>query len=136
MVCDLFERLGRLACRSTGKFYLTFYQPMPEGRVLPAFDQLQIGQMVQEIPAKSAFIVAEKGTATSVAAAGEIPYKLVPNEQSSYADLRAATTASGRSITPQIHRGSFSAARSRWPISAWRMLGPPNGKHDVSARRR
>ena len=86
--------VGWLA-EAQGKFYLTFYQPLPEGRVLPSFDQLQIGQMVQEIPAKSALIVAEKGTATSVAAAGEIPYQLVPNEKSNYADLSGRDNAFG-----------------------------------------
>ncbi|MGB7210981.1 MAG: DUF4178 domain-containing protein [Pyrinomonadaceae bacterium] len=86
--------VGWLA-EAQGKFYLTFYQPLPEGRVLPSFDQLQIGQIVQEIPAPSALVVNEKGTATSVAAAGEIPYKLTPNEQSQYADLSGRDNAFG-----------------------------------------
>ncbi|NOT48872.1 MAG: DUF4178 domain-containing protein, partial [Acidobacteria bacterium] len=66
--------VGWLA-EAQGKFYLTFYQPLPEGRVLPSFDALQVGQIVQEIPAQTGMIVAEKGTATSVAADGEIPYQ-------------------------------------------------------------
>ena len=86
--------VGWLA-EAQGKFYLTFYQPLPEGRVLPSFDQLQIGQIVQEIPTQSALIVNEKGIATSVAAAGEIPYKLTPNEQSQYADLSGRDNAFG-----------------------------------------
>ena len=86
--------VGWLA-EAQGKFYLTFYQPLPEGSVLPSFDQLQIGQIVQEIPAPGALIVNEKGTATSVAAAGEIPYKLTPNEQSNYADLSGRDNAFG-----------------------------------------
>ena len=86
--------VGWLA-EAQGKFYLTFYQPLQEGRVLPSFDQLQIGQIVQEIPAPSALVVNEKGTATSVAAAGEIPYKLTPNEQSQYADLSGRNNAFG-----------------------------------------
>ncbi len=40
-------------------------------------------------------IVAEKGTATSVAADGEIPYQLVPNEQGQYADLTGKNNAFG-----------------------------------------
>ncbi|MBC7899262.1 MAG: DUF4178 domain-containing protein, partial [Saprospiraceae bacterium] len=32
--------VGWLA-EAQGKFYLTFYQPLPEGRTLPPFDQLQ-----------------------------------------------------------------------------------------------
>jgi uncharacterized Zn finger protein (UPF0148 family) len=94
--------VGWLA-EAQGKFYLTFYQPLPEGRVLPLFDQLQIGQIVQEIPAPSALVVNEKGTATSVAAAGEIPYKLTPNERSNYADLSGRDNAFGTidySMTP------------------------------------
>lgn len=86
--------VGWLA-EAQGKFYLTFYQPLPEGRVLPPFDALQIGQIVQEIPAQTGMIVAEKGTATSVAADGEIPYQLVPNEQSQYADLTGKNNAFG-----------------------------------------
>lgn len=86
--------VGWLA-EAQGKFYLTFYQPLPEGRVLPSFDALQIGQMVQEIPAQTGMIVAEKGTATSVAADGEIPYRLTPNERSQYADLTGKNNAFG-----------------------------------------
>ncbi len=86
--------VGWLA-EAQGKFYLTFYQPIPEGRVLPSFDALQVGQIVQEIPAKTGMIVAEKGVATSVAAEGEIPYQLVPNEESQYADLTGKDNAFG-----------------------------------------
>lgn len=86
--------VGWLA-EAQGKFYLTFYQPLPEGRTLPTFDALQVGQIVQEIPAASGMIVAEKGVATSVAAEGEIPYQLVPNEQSQYADLSGKDNAFG-----------------------------------------
>ncbi len=101
--------VGWLA-EAQGKFYLTFYQPLPDGCVLPSFDQLQIGQIVQEIPAPSALIVNEKGTATSVAAAGEIPYKLTPNEKSNYADLSGRDNAFGTidysMIPPWVFLGS------------------------------
>ena len=40
-------------------------------------------------------MVVEKGTATAVAADGEIPYKLTPNEQSLYADLSGRDGAFG-----------------------------------------
>ena len=86
--------VGWLA-EAQGKFYLTFYQPLPEGVALPAFGQLQIGQTVGEIPAPSPLMVTEKGTATSVAAAGEIPYRLTPNEQGQYADLAGRDNAFG-----------------------------------------
>ena len=77
--------VGWLA-EAQGKFYLTFYQPLPEGIAVPPFENLQIGQPVN-IPNQKPLVVAEKGTATSIAADGEIPYKLTPNEQSDYADL-------------------------------------------------
>ncbi len=78
--------VGWLA-EAQGKFYLTFYQPLKAGVQVPAFETLQPGQTVSEIPNNTPLVVTEKGTATSVAADGEIPYKLVPNEQSNYADL-------------------------------------------------
>ena len=73
-----------------GKFYLTFFQPLADGTQLPTFEELQLGQTVPQIPAKTPLMVAEKGVATSVGADGEIPYKLVPNERSNYADLAGA----------------------------------------------
>ncbi len=78
--------VGWLA-EAQGKFYLTFYQPLPPGTQIPSFQELQLGQSVPQIPAKVPLMVAEKGIATAIAAEGEIPYKLVPNEQSEYADL-------------------------------------------------
>lgn len=81
--------VGWLA-EAQGKFYLTFHQPLPQGTVLPPLGDLQLGQVVPQIPSKTPLMVAEKGVATSVAAEGEIPYKLVPNEQSQYADLSGA----------------------------------------------
>lgn len=84
--------VGWLA-EAQGKFYLTFYQPLPEGRRVPDFYNLQLGQPVQEIPSQTPFMVTEKGTATSVAADGEIPYKLTPNDKSDYADLSGAGNA-------------------------------------------
>ncbi len=95
MVCHFFKRLGGLARRSAGEIYLTFYQPTPEGVRIPAFESLQLGDAIEEIPSKIPLIVTEKGTATSVAADGEIPYKLVPNEKSNYADLSGKDNAFG-----------------------------------------
>jgi uncharacterized Zn finger protein (UPF0148 family) len=77
--------VGWLA-EAQGRFYLTFYQPMPQGVNVPAFSDLQLGQMVPAIPG-TPLMVQEKGTATAAAADGEIPYQFVPNEQSQYADL-------------------------------------------------
>ncbi|MDQ3711822.1 MAG: DUF4178 domain-containing protein [Acidobacteriota bacterium] len=86
--------VGWLA-EAQGKFYLTFYQPLPAAVQIPAFGNLQLGQTVSEIPNTVPLVVTEKGTATSVAADGEIPYKLVPNERSDYADLSGAGNAFG-----------------------------------------
>lgn len=78
--------VGWLA-KAQGRFYLTFYRPLPENARLPSFDFLRLGQVVPQIPASTPLTVAEKGTATAIAAEGEIPYKLTPNEKSNYADL-------------------------------------------------
>ncbi len=86
--------VGWLA-EAQGNFYLTFYQPLPQGVSLPLFEQLQVGQTVNEIPASSPLIVVEKGVATAIAADGEIPYKLTPSEKSAYADLSGQESAFG-----------------------------------------
>lgn len=86
--------VGWLA-EAQGKFYLTFFQKLPENAQLPPFEYLQLGQAVSQIPSKTPLMVAEKGTATSVAADGEIPYQLTPNEKSNYADLAGAGNAFG-----------------------------------------
>ncbi|MGQ0540768.1 MAG: DUF4178 domain-containing protein [Blastocatellia bacterium] len=86
--------VGWLA-EAQGRFYLTFFQPLPAETSLPTFEQLQIGQPISEIPGPTTLQVTEKGTAMSVAAEGEIPYQLVPNEQSRYADLTGRDNAFG-----------------------------------------
>ncbi len=86
--------VGWLA-EAQGKFYLTFFQKLPDGAQLPPFEYLQLGQAVPQIPGKVPLMVTEKGTATSVAADGEIPYQLVPNERGNYADLAGANNAFG-----------------------------------------
>ena len=86
--------VGWLA-EAQGKFYLTFYQPLPENTQIPSFQSLNIGQTVEQIPGKNTLIVTEKGTATAVAADGEIPYRLTPNEKSDYADLSGKNDAFG-----------------------------------------
>ena len=84
--------VGWLA-EAQGRFYLTFYQPLPQGVSLPSFEGLQLGQFVSEIPSQTPLMVQEKGVATSVAADGEIPYKLTPNEESQFADLAGKNNA-------------------------------------------
>ena len=78
--------VGWLA-EAQGRFYLTFYQPLPAGVALPTFDGLQLGQVIAEIPTPTPLMVQERGHGTLVAADGEIPYKLRPGEQFAYADL-------------------------------------------------
>lgn len=78
--------VGWLA-EAQGRFYMTFFQPMPEGKTLPSFAGLQLGENIAEIPSSAPLMVQEKGRATYNAAEGEIPYKLVPGDQFEYADL-------------------------------------------------
>lgn len=84
--------VGWLA-EAQGRFYMTFYQPLPEGTSLPSYSGLQLGQTVAEIPNPTPLMVQEKGRGTSVAADGEIPYKLTPGEQFEYADLAGKNNA-------------------------------------------
>jgi uncharacterized Zn finger protein (UPF0148 family) len=86
--------VGWLA-EAQGKFYLTFYQPLPKNSSVPSFKSLQLGQAVTEIPYETPLVVTEKGTARAIAADGEIPYKLMPNERSDYADLSGKGGAFG-----------------------------------------
>src|SRR5919205_967675 len=82
-------RWGWLA-EAQGRFYLTFQIQVPSPNALPSFDSLQLGQQVWAIPAQQPPVVAEKGTARMLAAAGEIPYPLKPGETYAYADLSGA----------------------------------------------
>lgn len=86
--------VGWLA-EAQGKFYLTFLQPLPANVAVPPFESLQPGQAVSEISIESPLVVTEKGTTTALAADGEIPYKLEPNERSDYADLSGQNNAFG-----------------------------------------
>lgn len=86
--------VGWLA-EAQGRFYLTFFQPVPAGTVLPTYDDLTVGSTLEQIPSKIPLMVTEKGVAAAVAADGEIPYKLVPNEQSKYADLSGINNSFG-----------------------------------------
>ncbi len=84
--------VGWLA-EAQGRFYLTFYQPLPAGVVLPTFEGLQLGQPLPEIPNPTPLMVQERGHGTSVAADGQIPYRLIPGEQFAYADLAGKNNA-------------------------------------------
>lgn len=84
--------VGWLA-EAQGKFYLTFYQPLPQGVALPTFEGLQLGQTVPEIPNPTPLMVQERGHGTFNAADGEIPYKLIPGERFRFADLAGKNNA-------------------------------------------
>jgi len=84
--------VGWLA-EAQGRFYMTFYLPMPDGVHLPSFAGLQLGEVLPEIPATAPLMVQEKGRGTAVAADGEIPYKLTPGESFEYADLAGKNDA-------------------------------------------
>jgi hypothetical protein len=82
-------RWGWLA-EAQGRFYLTFQIQVPDTSLLPPFDLLELGQPVRAIPSQNPPVIAEKGEARMLAAEGEIPYRLVPNEVYRYADLSGA----------------------------------------------
>jgi len=77
-------RWGWLA-EAQGRFYLTFQQHGPGGA--PSYTDLRLGQPLRLASGSAALVVAEKGQARAVSAAGQIPYRLVPDEVYRYADL-------------------------------------------------
>src|ERR1700742_3425066 len=79
-------RWGWLA-EAQGRFYLTFQGNIPQQALIEPFDSLELGEPVPSLPMDTPLIVAEKGSARSLGAQGEIPYKVVPGEQYEYADL-------------------------------------------------
>ena len=79
-------RWGWLA-EAQGRFYLTFPGTIPQQSLIEPFDMLELGEPVPSLPLNTPLIVAEKGTARTLGAKGEIPYKVTPGEQYEYADL-------------------------------------------------
>ena len=79
-------RVGWLA-EAQGKFYLTFETPLPSAP--PPFADLRPGAQVLG----QGFVVAEKGVAEALGAAGEIPYRLEPASRYAYADLSGSNGA-------------------------------------------
>ncbi len=76
-------RWGWLA-EAQGRFYMTFAVPVPAG--LPGYDDLELGQKLQVAEGQT-LIVAEKGRAHTGSARGELPYRLIPDEELPFADL-------------------------------------------------
>ncbi len=79
-------RWGWLA-EAQGRFFLTFQQTHVNQHSIPPFETLELGQPVAALSDALPIVVAEKGTARFLAAKGEIPYKLAPDETYEYADL-------------------------------------------------
>ena len=80
------SRWGWLA-EAQGRFYLTFEVSFSEPDAIPPFESLELGHPVADIPGSVPLVVAEKGIARTVAAKGEIPWRLVPGATYAYADL-------------------------------------------------
>ena len=133
--------VGWLA-EAQGKFYMTFYQPLPSGEQAPGYPDLQVGSAAPiNLGTPMPFIVSEKGLATAVAAEGEIPYKLTPNETNYYADLSGANKAFatidygtnppfvfvGREVTlSEIGLGDARPAERKARATSAASLGCPN----------
>ncbi len=76
-------RWGWLA-EARGVYTMAFKIETPAA--LPPYGQLQLGAQIASLGG-GRFVVAELGEATTIAAEGEIPWRLTPNETYSYADL-------------------------------------------------
>jgi len=93
-----------------GRYYMTFEV---EGAQLPPYGSLQPGQRV-DLPtmlgATRTFTVAEVGSATYIAANGELPFRLVPNGSYHFVDLsdgegNFATIDYGEGDAPTLYTG-------------------------------
>ena len=80
-------RWGWLA-EARGIYYMTFEAGAKDP--LPELAQIDIGSRVALPSAGGIFVVGELGEATLLAAEGEIPWRLTPNETYEYADLSGA----------------------------------------------
>ncbi len=85
-------RTGWLA-ESQGRFYMTFPVRVADPSVLPTLATMRPGSSVVVPGAPEPFVVAEVGSAKTVAAQGEIPYELEPNAEYYFADLAARSGA-------------------------------------------
>ncbi|MFK7820357.1 MAG: DUF4178 domain-containing protein [Planctomycetaceae bacterium] len=79
-------RWGWLA-EAQGKTYLTFEKKLAPEMQVPDFDELSAGAPFQ-LGSLGKFVVAEKGTATTISADGEIPWNFTPGEEVVSADLQ------------------------------------------------
>ncbi|MGE4091429.1 MAG: DUF4178 domain-containing protein [Candidatus Binatia bacterium] len=80
------DKWGWLA-EAQGRFYLTFEQRLATQQQIRPFEELVLGEKSGEnLPLRS-LVVVEKGVARAVSAEGEIPYRLIPDAEHTYADL-------------------------------------------------
>ena len=70
-----------------GRFYMTFPVEVKDPSLVPPLSSLKPGARGQLPGAPGPYTVNEVGSARPFAAAGEIPYELVPNEDYFFADL-------------------------------------------------
>lgn len=79
------NRWGWLA-EAQGRFYMTFRVKRSQQIELPASDSLEVGQSI-DVPSFGTLVVHERGTATLIAAEGELPYRPDPGAPHPFADL-------------------------------------------------
>ena len=79
--------------QAQGRLILSFRSPLPEGVVLPDFEELKINQSLDLMKGLRALHVVEKGYARVEAATGQMPYLLQPGETYPYADFAAMSGA-------------------------------------------
>jgi hypothetical protein len=79
--------------QAQGRLILSFRSPLPDGIVLPDFNDLQLNQSLDLMKGLRALHVVEKGYARVEAASGQMPYLLQPGETYPYADFAAMSGA-------------------------------------------
>lgn len=107
-------RWGWLA-EAQGKYYLTFRKRLPANSSVPPLSELRIEDQLT-LPGVGALKVVETGTATAMAAEGELPYQFVPGATYHYADLagpagKFATLDGGQDPPTLYLGGEFSLER-------------------------
>ncbi|HTN77955.1 MAG TPA: DUF4178 domain-containing protein, partial [Pirellulaceae bacterium] len=79
------DRWGWIA-EAQGRIYLTFRAKKSQATALPDADMLLVGAQL-DLGEAGTLVVQEIGTATLIAAAGELPYEPEPGKPHRYADL-------------------------------------------------
>jgi hypothetical protein len=101
-------RWGWLA-EAQGRFYITFAVPVKGREKLPAYEALPLGERIRLRQGEPPMVVAEKGIARPIGAKGEIPYRLVPNQDYQYADLSGPggrfATLDYSDVPPSVYLG-------------------------------